>query len=464
MKLPYFTSPMSPERYNLFKQANVLVFIGYLIVSAETFLAIYLKLTDLTYGMTLLICVPVLLLSFIFILFIYFKEKLIVLHEIIIFGLYVISFAFAFSVWIFHLGGLRFLGILNVLTAVTIVISYTNVLQSLLMSMSAFTCYYLVILYSIKFCGQPGSFLKESFLAFCLLPAFLLISSASNYMTRKRNDLQAAKTELETLYVVLSETNDKLKREQLMTGIEMELAGEIQRAVLPGKVPDITGWDLAFFTKPSGTVSGDFYDFYYNGNTLNGMSLFDVSGHGVAPALITILAKPQIYSNFNCCGPAGIGSVLESINSILQRELEDVHLYITGLIIRIDGDSVEYANAGHPDLLYYKASFKKVEVAGDTGMSFKGQPVGISLSGCEYLSVKFKVDSGDFLILYSDGLTEQRNQAGEQYGINRLTNAVSSYNGNGAEGILKNIIDSLENFSGDIKAMDDITVIVAGKK
>jgi serine phosphatase RsbU (regulator of sigma subunit) len=57
------------------------------------------------------------------------------------------------------------------------------------------------------------------------------------------------------------------------------------------KPPVVSGWDIAFTSRPKSGVSGDFYDFYTNGDKLEGLSLFDVSGHGVAPALITILSK-----------------------------------------------------------------------------------------------------------------------------------------------------------------------------
>ena len=459
----YLTSELPPYKYGSFLRGNLLVFIGYVIATLETFIGIYYGLTGLTFRYTLYISGSILTLSMALFLITYFKRNLRVWHELLIFGIYLITYLFSFCIWIYRLGDLRILGILNALTAVTIVLTYTNVIQSLVMSMSTLICYYAVTWYSIKIAGQPGSLVKEAFLSFCLFPGFLLISAAANYVNRKRKDLQKAKCALEKLNSDLSDANDKLKKEHLLTEIEMDLASEIQKAIFPGKVPDISDWDIAFMTKPYGAVSGDFYDFYCGENSLKGVSLFDVSGHGVAPALITILAKPLLYSHFSNYATAGLGAVLEAVNSDLLDELEEVNLYITGLLLRMNGTEVEYVNAGHPDLLHFQSSSKNVRVITDSSDTFKGHPIGISLRREKYSSLKLSVQSGDFIILYSDGLTESRNYTGEQFGIARLSETIASSNGGDAAAVLHHIIEALNNFTGYIKAADDITIIVAGK-
>lgn len=463
MNKSYLKTKVPSDRYTLFLRGNFLVFVGYVIATAETFLAIYFGLSDLGYERTLYISIFVLLISSVLIAITYFNKNLLVWQEFSIFGIYLITFLFAFCLWVYWLGDLRILGILNALTAVTIVLSYTNVIQSMMMSVSTLTCYCIVTWYSIKIAGQPGMLVKETFLSFCLLPGFLLISMAAYYINKRRKDLQKVKYDLEKLNNNLSEVNEKLINEQLLTEIEMDLAGEIQRAIFPKRVPRTSDWDLAFMTKPFGSVSGDFYDFYCSDGVFRGVSLFDVSGHGVAPALITILAKPLLYSNFIKNEFSRLGEVIELTNAELLEELEEVNLYITGLVLRMNGNEVEYINAGHPDLLHFKSSEKKVRVITDPSDSFKGPPIGISISDQKYASVKFKVREGDFLILYSDGLTESKNHSGEQFGLERLSDAVTLSQSKDAHGILKNIIDSFNDFSGDAHAGDDITIIIAAK-
>jgi len=457
------TSMVPSDRYALFMRGNILVFAGYTIATLETFIAIYFGLTDLSYKTTFYISISILCLTSLLTAITYFSKRLLIWQEWAIFGIYLITFLVAFTFWVFVLGNLRILGILNALTAVTIVLSYTSLIQSLLMSLPTLVCYYSVTWYSIKFAGQSGSFAREAFFTFCLFPAFLLISSAAYYMNKKSKDLRRAKYKLETLNTNLSEANEELRQEQMLTEIEMDLAGEIQQAIFPSKAPYLSDWDVAFVTKPYGAVSGDFYDFYSKNGSLCGLSLFDVSGHGVAPALITILAKPVLYNNFSRLESSSLGKVIEAANTELIDELSDVDLYITGLMLRMKGVDIEYVNAGHPDLLHFKSADGLVHTVPDSTSRFKGHPIGVSSSRQRYESFKFTVSSGDFIIIYSDGLTEARNYIGEPFGIGRLSEAVTLSKGAGAEIILQNIMNSFKNFTGSIKAGDDITVIVAAK-
>lgn len=463
MKLSYLTSRVPSDRYTLFLRGNLLVFAGYLIATLETLIAIYAGLTVITYEQTFYISLSILSLTTVLIAITYFNKNLLVWQEWSIFAVYLITYLAAICLWVYWLGELRFLGILNALTAVTIVLSYTNVVQSLLMSVSTLLCYYITTWYSIKIAAHPGSLAKETFLSFCLLPAFILISSAAYYMKKRRKDLQRVKNELERLNKDLSEANTKLQKEQHLSEIEMDLASEIQNAIFPKKAVSTSDWDVVFVTKPHGAVSGDFFDVYTRGNSLKGVSLFDVSGHGVAPALITILAKPVLYSHFNRYESSRLGVVLESANTDLLDELEEVNLYITGLLLRMNGAEVEYVNAGHPDLLHLQSSVNQVEIVTDYSNEFKGHPIGISAVKHQYNSVKFIVESGDSLIFYSDGLTEGRNYMGEQFGLTRLSYAIGTSERRDAEGILLHIMESFNNFTGHTKAGDDITLIVATK-
>ena len=463
MKLSYLTSRVPSGRYILFLRGNLLVFVGYVIAILETLIAVYTGLTDISYEQTLYISLSILSLTTVLILITYFKKNLLVWQEWTIFGVYLVTFLAAISLWVYWLGELRFLGILNALTAVTIVLSYTNTVQSLMMSISTLACFYAITWYSIKIAGHPGSLAKETFLSLCLIPAFLLISSAAYYMKKRRKDLQRVKYELEKLNTDLSDANARLQKEQMLTEVEMDLASEIQNAIFPKKAVNTADWDVAFITEPYGAVSGDFYDFYCSGDSLKGVALFDVSGHGVAPALITILAKPVLYSSFNHFKDSRLGLVAEAANSDLIDELEEVNLYITGLLLRMNGSEVEYVNAGHPDLLHLQSSVNKVQAVTGKSNAFKGHPIGIAGAKQKYDSTTFTVQPGDFLIFYSDGLTEGRNHMGEQFGLARLSDAIESFRCRDAESVLKNIMESFNNFIGNIKAGDDITLIVAGK-
>ncbi len=459
----YLTSKIPPDRYPLLRRGSLLISAGTMIAIVETFIAMYLDLHHVTYKQAVIIAIFLLLMTSILIMITYLKKNLLVWHEWAVFGTYVLLFQVGYCLWIYRLGELRFLALINALTSITILLSYTNIVQSFLISIVSLICYFTVSWYSIMVAGQSGSLEKEAFFSFCLIPSFLLISLASNYITKNRKNLQKAKSDLEKLNYEISNANIKLKKEQFLSKIEMSLAREIQNAIFPGKAPITSDWDVAFMSKAFGDVSGDFYDFYCKENSLQGISLFDVSGHGVAPALITILAKPVLYSHFNRNDLSGLDEVLESANADLLDELEAVNLYITGIIVKMKGSEVEYVNAGHPDLLHFQSSVKKVRAITDSSHVFKRHPIGISLSQKKYSSITFNVPAGDFLIFYSDGLTESKNYAGENFGITRLSDAIASSQVIDAAGMQEYIIDALNNFAGDIKPGDDITIIIARK-
>lgn len=461
MDYEFFKKETPPGRYELFFRGNLLVFAGYLIATIETIIAINLGLTELSFAKTYFISSFVMILTFILTFMTWLTRVKYIWQEALIFILYLATFLFAFCVWVYWLGELRFLGILNGLTAVTIVLSYTNVFQSLGMSVSTLLCYYSVVWYSIRVAGQPGSFEKETFFALCLVPAFMLISAAAYYMNRQRKELQRASAQLEALNANLRDANDDLQIKQKLIEIEMDLAREIQTAVMPSKPPETRDWEVAFFSKPYGAVTGDFFDIYHRDGSLQGISLFDVSGHGVAPALITILAKPVVYSLFNKSVDGRLGDVFQLANGGLLDELETVNLYITGVIVKMNESEVEYSNAGHPDIIYYNASARKASILTDEERRFKGHPIGISVKKSDYRSIKIDVENGDFMVLYSDGLTEIRNPEKEEFGRNRLVDVIESSRSRSAESLLNEIIDSMNIFTCGMKPIDDITLIVA---
>jgi hypothetical protein len=164
-----------PYRYYLLYRGQILVFAGYCIVTLETVLAIKLGLTQITYRETILISSSVLLVTFVLFIIITLKKKLLVWQEWMIFSVDMVFYLMFFSLWVYLMGNLRILGLLSSLIAITIVLSYTNFVQSLFMSATTFICYFGVIYYAIAKAGQYGSLERESFLAFCLAPAFILI-------------------------------------------------------------------------------------------------------------------------------------------------------------------------------------------------------------------------------------------------------------------------------------------------
>lgn len=464
IRFPQLFREIDPQRYALTIRGNILVFAGYCIATIETFIAIKCGFTPITYGDTAIISAAVLIFTIIVTSAVYFQDRFLLWHEWLMFLSHLLVYTVSFCIWVYSLQELRIIGLLLSFTAVTIVLSYTNRLQSLLMSSATLISYFAVVYYAIIIKNQPGSLYRELFLTLCLIPAFVLIALVSDYLNRKNEELIEAKSSLEYLNNDLVRINSRLNHKQKISEIEMDLAHDIQRALFP-LTPPVTGdWDIAFISRPKSGVSGDFYDFYHNNESLQGISLFDVSGHGVSSALITILAKPVIFRNFNLLTEERPGQILKASHEDLLEQLEEVNIYITGVLMRFSGDLVEYVNAGHPDILHKENSTGKVRAITDKDGNYKGGPLGIGSIKLKYDTLKFPVASDDFIVIYSDGFTDTRNSKGLTYGTGRLMESVKNTEGADAAAILDSLLKDFNNFRDNEPATDDYTVIVARKK
>lgn len=379
-----------------------------------------------------------------------FIEKLKVWHEVLMFTIYYVLWQFAFAFWIYRLEEMRLLALINALIIITMLLLYTNVLQSIILSFST------LLTYSIIFAKQSGSLAEEMFFSFCLIPSFIFTSTGAHFLNKRRNALRDAKQQIE-------KTNFELEREKKLTEIELDLAKDIQRSIFHNKAPHLKNWDLAFFSRPYRSVSGDFFDFFTEKDTLNGLCLFDVSGHGVAPALITILAKPIVTKFFNMYKNSPLGIIAKKISDALKPQLDEVNLFVTGIILRFDSDYIEYLNAGHPDLIKFNPEKKKLKLINAPDNQTKGVPIGIDTEKDNYKSIKFKAKIGDYFIIYSDGIIEEKNKFGDIYSTDRLFSIIEQFQGNSSQELLDSIISDFNNFCESKKSNDDITLII-GKK
>lgn len=242
---------------------------------------------------------------------------------------------------------------------------------------------------------------------------------------------------------------------------DMAMAVNVQKNYLPESAPVTKEWDISFVFKAMAGVSGDFYDFYEKDGNLAGVSLFDVSGHGIASGLITMLSKSIIFRNFNAFSSIPINNVMEKINDELIQEIENVDNYLTGVILRFIGDRIEYVNAAHPYVIYRPAITGKAEPLflqdSDKNGSFLGTGALLGKFGAH----EFTVNKGDCLLLYSDCLIDSFNDKEVRYGFKRLCSKISSaMTERSAADILKYLLDDFFSFTKTEILSDDLTVIL----
>ncbi len=273
----------------------------------------------------------------------------------------------------------------------------------------------------------------------------------------------------------LTESNEKLEAERRQAQADLNFAVHVQEAFF--KQPDFTlnGWDFAMTSMPASGISGDMFDVYHVGTVLEGMSLFDVSGHGIAAGLVTMLCKNIIGQTFRDGLYSGethedLGVVMENINRGVITAKGDIENYLTGVVLRLDnaleGETchAELTNAGSPvPLLYVSETQKCVEIKTRTPSTQYGM-IGIRGLEVSFPSQQFEIAPEDALVLYTDGIIEAVNSEGEQFGRERLSKAIEEAGSVSASAKLNYILKKLKTFAGEVPYDDDITLIVLQRK
>ncbi len=279
-------------------------------------------------------------------------------------------------------------------------------------------------------------------------------------VVERTEELHAAMEELEAINVRLVHTNAELEESQRIASLDMAMAAEVQEVLFPKEPPPSEEWDVAFSYLPKAEVSGDLYDFYLVDDKLAGLSLFDVSGHGIAAGIFTLLAKSILGRNFLEMKDAGLGRFMERVDADLKSEISNADNYLSGIVLRFRGDRVEYVNAGHHALLIRRAGTGAVSAVRPADRDQRGSILGKDAIGGDFDVVRFRMGGDDALLLYTDGLDESVNDSGERFGPERIMHFFEMGPRGSARGLLDHILGEFNAFLGMRGPGDDCTVIV----
>ncbi len=251
--------------------------------------------------------------------------------------------------------------------------------------------------------------------------------------------------------IELSRKETKLRNARMEK--ELEIARSVQVAMLPREFPDVEGWSFGVRWKPALEVSGDFYDIVLRkGNCLD-LMVADVTDKGVPAALFMAQSK-ALLGSFLENSP----SLLEGINLANQSLIhENVGPFVTMFLTRINTETgeAEYVNAGHNPPLIYRYDDNQTKQLKRSGI-----PLGIEID-VVFEQHLIKLEKKDFLVLYTDGVTEAMNQDYHQFGNDRLIDAVQRYRDMSANDIAENLLKEIEDFIGFSQPSDDISIVVA---
>jgi phosphoserine phosphatase RsbU/P len=246
------------------------------------------------------------------------------------------------------------------------------------------------------------------------------------------------------LYARVSDNEQRMDR-------EMKIAREIQRQLMPDDLPSIPPLTLAVFFKPVAQLGGDLYDWIPFDDGRVAILVGDVAGKGAPAALYGAMASGIIRTRATRKYPAG--QMLELVNKTLyERPIETQFVAVTYSIYEPATRKITLANSGLPYPLLIRsgeASFL------DVG----GIPLGL-FADSKYEETTLTLEEGDVLVLYSDGLIESRNDAGDDFGMKRLADTVRNNHEKSPAEIVKAVRDGLAKFIGRRRPHDDRTMIV----
>jgi len=254
---------------------------------------------------------------------------------------------------------------------------------------------------------------------------------------------------------------DLVEQERLQK--EMQVAQEIQHALLPKEFPDIEGYDISTIYRAAKDVGGDYFDFVRIDENSLGIIVADVSGKGVPGSLVMTMIRTALRlesrDNFS---PT---DVLSRVNKFVADDVKK-GMFITIFFITLNSEkrTISFTSAGHNPMILYRKDTDSCYF-----LNTRGMPLGISLpedvdfeKSLEHDKVMLKKD--DMLVIYTDGITEAMNKTGGQYGNDKLIGFIKSHADLHPDQFTAQLDADINKFTAGAPQNDDITLVVIKEK
>ncbi len=255
--------------------------------------------------------------------------------------------------------------------------------------------------------------------------------------------------------VLAAVENQQLHKEALENETikkELSVASSIQKKIIPNKLPEINGYDIAGINIPSKEVGGDYYDCYQLSDGRFALIMADVTGKGVPAALLvsTLNASLKAYLDMNL----SLSELAVKINKIIfNASTPDKFITFFIAILNPANGELDIVNAGHNPTLILKndGSLQKIEAGGvalgmfDMGLPFEGQ--------------KLVLEPGEKLLMYTDGIPEAMTMEEEEYSDEKLEEFFIKQSDDNAKNFIDALIQDVKSFTKDTPQSDDITAL-----
>ncbi len=235
---------------------------------------------------------------------------------------------------------------------------------------------------------------------------------------------------------------------------DLDIARSIQQGLLPRRKPDLPGYDIAGWSRPADQTGGDYFDWQELAAGRLVVSLADVSGHGIGPALVTAVCRAYARASF--LGRDDLGELINRIHRLLVEDLPpDRFVTFVAALLDQPSDAIEMLSAGHGPILLYRADADRVEVRHADDV-----PFGVVPETRYGPARRVDMRPGDVLVLVTDGFFEWVNPAGEAFGIERLAESIRAARHLPAQAMIQQLHTDVLRFAGGTPQADDLTGVV----
>jgi sigma-B regulation protein RsbU (phosphoserine phosphatase) len=248
------------------------------------------------------------------------------------------------------------------------------------------------------------------------------------------------------LIVLMLELKDKLLAQD-----ELAVGRAVQSALMPKDNPDLEGWEIWLFTQSANEVGGDLVDYLFIEDTRLGLAIGDVAGKGLGAALLT--AKLQSTIRAIATHYRSLSDFGSELNRIFIRDgLPQRFVSLVYLELEAGSKKIRLMNAGHPPPVHIQKG-KIKEMA-------QGEPALGIMPKTAYKEHSIRLEKGDFLVVYSDGVTEARNEQGDFYGEKRWLQLLQKSKNLSAQALGEKMMSEIRSFVGEARPSDDLSLIL----
>jgi len=256
---------------------------------------------------------------------------------------------------------------------------------------------------------------------------------------------------------VRKQTEKQIRQAQInlaYTQSEMNIARRIQSSLFPSEAIKTDDFEIQGFCLPADQVGGDYFDYFFRDKENLDMVMADVSGHSIGPALFMVETRSAIRSQANWS--AKPAETLTVLNNFLYQDLDTADYFITLFYLQYNTQNkqLSFTNAGHPHPLLLRHAELQCEE-----LDTEGLVLGVRKNVC-FEEKSITMNSGDLVLLYTDGLTEAENPAGDFFGLQPVCNILHQYASHSPQVIIEIIIEHLKQFCQSESFKDDVTLMI----